>query len=223
MQFTVSLTSQSSAPVTVNYTITPGTALAGTDYTPPTGGQGTITFAPQQTTATISVPILPDANVAPRPQFTVNITTDSNAQTFNGINAATGTILTDGSFAGVVYVDTNNDGVQQSGEHALPGVTVTVTGTTTLGQTENLTTTSAANGSFSFANLPPGTYTATQTTPANYIEGRATPGAGATASGTQQLTFTITSGDTLTSNDFAERGLQPQLITKRIQLSSVIH
>ncbi len=89
MQFTVSLTSQSSAPVTISYTITPGTALAGTDYTPPTGGQGQVTIPAMQTTATISVPILPDANVAPSAQFTVNITTDTNAQTFSGINAAT--------------------------------------------------------------------------------------------------------------------------------------
>ncbi len=43
MQFTVNLSAPSTVPVTVNYTITPGTALANVDYTPP-ATQGTVTI-----------------------------------------------------------------------------------------------------------------------------------------------------------------------------------
>jgi hypothetical protein len=221
MQFTVTLSAPSNTPVTLNYAVTPGTAVANTDYTPPTG-QGTITIPALATSATISVPILPDANVAPSAKFQVtisNATTDSSVNP--AANTATGTILTNGSFAGTVYVDTNNDGVQESGEHILAGVTVTIAGTSSTGQAEQFTTTSGADGTFKFAAIPPGTYTVTQTTPAGYVIGAATAGRGASASGSQ-MTFTITSGDTLVNNNFAERGLQPQLISRRMFLSSVI-
>ncbi|HVU85766.1 MAG TPA: Calx-beta domain-containing protein [Pirellulales bacterium] len=224
MQFTVSLSAPSTDPVTVNYTITPGTAKAGVDYTPP-ATQGTVTFQPMQTTATISVPILPDANVTPSAQFLVALSeqTGNTASTISTTaGQALGTILTNGSFSGSVYVDTNNDGIHETGEHALAGATITITGNAVTGQAEQFSTTSAADGSFSFPAVPPGTYTVTQIAPTGYVMGISTPGTGVGVNGSNQMTFTITSGDVLTNNNFSERGLEPQLITKRMFLSSVI-
>ena len=58
--FTVSLTTRSTLPLKVNFTmadVAPGSAVAGSDYT---ATSGTVTFAPGYTTATIRVPILDD-------------------------------------------------------------------------------------------------------------------------------------------------------------------
>ena len=56
--FTVSLSAPSSLPVTVNYATADGTATAGgDDYVPIFG---TLTFAPGETTMTITVVINPD-------------------------------------------------------------------------------------------------------------------------------------------------------------------
>ena len=56
--FTVTLSNASNLPVTVAYATANGTALAGSDYV---AQNGTLTFAPGQTTATITVTILDDA------------------------------------------------------------------------------------------------------------------------------------------------------------------
>src|SRR5262249_33404755 len=51
-------------------------------------------------------------------------------------------------------------------------VLVTLTGTNDLGTIVPLTTTSAADGSYTFGNLRPGTYTITETQPAGYLDGK---------------------------------------------------
>src|SRR5262249_32590334 len=54
--FTVDLLTPSSAPVTVSYATTDGTALAGVDYV---AASGTLTFAPGETEQTIKVTVNP--------------------------------------------------------------------------------------------------------------------------------------------------------------------
>ena len=79
---------------------------------------------------------------------------------------------------GVVYQDTNGNGVLDSGEPGIAGVTLTLTGTNNLGQTITAaTTTTAADGSYSFLTdgngvaLKPGTYQVTETAPSGYLQG----------------------------------------------------
>ena len=55
--FTVTLNNPSSQPVTVDYTTTDGTAIAGEDYT---ATNGTLTFAPGETSKTVSVSVMGD-------------------------------------------------------------------------------------------------------------------------------------------------------------------
>ncbi|QEL14122.1 SdrD B-like domain-containing protein [Limnoglobus roseus] len=69
------------------------------------------------------------------------------------------------SLAGSVWIDRNQDGVRDAEDNALAGVTVTLQGVDDLGQTVVLTTTTGADGSYSFANLRAGTYSLFETQP----------------------------------------------------------
>ncbi len=63
-----------------------------------------------------------------------------------------------------VWDDLDGDGVRDPGEPGIPGVTVTLTDA----QGRVVTTTTDANGDYSFTDLPPGTYTVTITPPPGY-------------------------------------------------------
>ena len=109
------------------------------------------------------------------------------------------------SIAGVVFKDTNNSGVQDTGETGIGGVTIKLTGNETSGKKVNLTATTTADGTYSFTNLRAGTYTVTETQPAGFVDGQETVG---TAGGAvQQDKFAgipLQSGVTATAYRFAE-------------------
>src|SRR5437588_7339925 len=98
-------------------------------------------------------------------------------QEITNINATSGTNGTDnnfceqkpGSLSGIVYADTNGDCVRQPAEAGVGGVTITLTGTDNMGNPVNLTTTTAADGTYSFQNLVPGKYTITEAQPAGFF------------------------------------------------------
>ncbi|MEI7687531.1 MAG: cellulase family glycosylhydrolase, partial [Planctomycetota bacterium] len=87
--FTVTLSAASASPVTVAYTSANLTATAGSDYTATTG---TITFAPGETSKTISVAVLADAIVEANETFRLTLSAPTNA-TLAAASQATGTIL----------------------------------------------------------------------------------------------------------------------------------
>lgn len=85
--------------------------------------------------------------------------------------------------SGIVYVDANNDGTADAGEAGIPGVTITLTGTDSAGAV-NRTTTTFADGTFTFADLRPGTYEIVEQQPAAYLQGTtSTSGSVGTVSG----------------------------------------
>jgi hypothetical protein len=108
--------------------------------------------------------------------------------------------------SGMVYEDTNGNGAYDSGEPAIAGVTVTLSGTNGLGQSVSATTTTAADGTYSFSTdssgnqLRPGTYTVTETQPSGYLTGAATVGTvngnvdGSASSATKISSIVLTSG-----------------------------
>ncbi|MBI3837897.1 MAG: hypothetical protein HY288_08190, partial [Planctomycetia bacterium] len=73
--------------------------------------------------------------------------------------------------SGVVFGDDNNDGAEQLTETGIAGVTLTLSGTNDLGPITPATAVTASDGSYSFANLRPGSYTVTETQPAGYFDG----------------------------------------------------
>ncbi len=89
---TVTVDNPNSQPITVNYTTAPINATANVDYTSKTG---TITIAPNTSTATISIPILNDNLNEADEAFTVTLS--------NPVNA---TINPEGGIGEVIITDT---------------------------------------------------------------------------------------------------------------------
>ncbi|MBE2198290.1 MAG: hypothetical protein IAE79_06740 [Anaerolinea sp.] len=110
--FTVTLAPASSQPVTVDYATADGTAVAPGDYTT---ANGTLTFAPGQTTQTISVPIVADAIDELDETFFVHLSNASNAIIL--IGTAVGTIIDDDGLPSLSINDVTllegNSGAQQ--------------------------------------------------------------------------------------------------------------
>lgn len=89
MTFTVTVTNMKATNVTVNYTTSDGTALAGSDYNTTSG---TVTFTPSgSTTQTITVPIIGDTIVELTEQFYVILSNPTGSAVISD-NNATGTI-----------------------------------------------------------------------------------------------------------------------------------
>jgi hypothetical protein len=88
--FAVTLSSASSATVTVQYATAPGTAGDGSDYL---GASGPLTFSPGQTTRFVTVKVIADQVVEPDENFFVNLTNAVNAGIADGHGQ--GTILDD--------------------------------------------------------------------------------------------------------------------------------
>jgi hypothetical protein len=82
--FTVTLSTASGLPVTVDFATADGSALSPSDYASQTG---TLTFSPGQTTKTITIAVVADAVNEANETFTVVLSNPANAT----IASATGT------------------------------------------------------------------------------------------------------------------------------------
>ena len=138
--FTVSVSTASALPLTVNYSTADGTALAGGDYT---ATSGTVTFAPGITSKTLRVPTVNDAIAEPTETFTLNLSNATGGSITRGQGVAT--IYDDDSTK--FYVVNDASGVDQtykygrigsslgnstlnSGDTAPRGASTTAAGTT---------------------------------------------------------------------------------------------
>jgi 5-hydroxyisourate hydrolase-like protein (transthyretin family) len=118
--------------------------------------------------------------------------------------------------SGLVYQDTNGNNALDSGEPGIAGVTVTLSGTNGLNQAITATTTTAANGTYSFSTdsngnvLRPGTYTVTETQPSGYLLGAAAVGTvngaadGTVSSATKITSIAVTSGQNGVNYNFGD-------------------
>ena len=114
-------------------------------------------------------------------------------------------ILLPSSLAGFVYADANDDGTKQGSESGIANVAVTLSGTDDRGNAVSLATTTAGDGSYSFASLRPGTYTLVATTPSGDLVGKATAGPSGGTPGAGTLTsIALAQGTADPSNNFGE-------------------
>ena len=124
--------------------------------------------------------------------------------------------------AGRVYADNNDNGVIDSSEVGLAGVSLVLTGTDDLGVSVSRTLSSGADGGYAFENLRPGTYTVTEPTqPPGTVNGVTTAGTlGGTATPVTTLPSAISGivlpvGGVATGNHFGELANSPDLrVTK---------
>ena len=79
--FTVTLSAASNQPITVAYATADHTATAGSDYQ---AASGTLTFAPGETSKTITVPVIGDRLPEPNEYFAVNLSGPTNAGIADG-------------------------------------------------------------------------------------------------------------------------------------------
>jgi large repetitive protein len=106
------------------------------------------------------------------------------------------------TISGFVYVDTNDDGLH-AGDSGIATTTVKLIAPD---GTVVATTTTGSDGSYSFPNVPAGTYRVVETQPAGYLDGKDTPGTGGTAgSANDTLIVTVGAGATSTENNFGEK------------------
>ena len=81
-----------------------------------------------------------------------------------------------GSIAGMVYVDSNDNGIINAGEPGIPGVSILLSGTDLYGRPVSASITTGQDGAYSFTGLLAGTYTVTEATQPFYLDGKDTPG-----------------------------------------------
>ncbi len=220
--FTVSLSSATTATVTVQFATADGTATVANNNYAPTSG--TLTFNPGTTSENVTVPVYGYTGGATSLNFFVNLTNPSNGTlgTSQGVGTAFGNFQTS-SLSGAEFIDANSNGTLDSGELAIESATIQLTGTDVLSNTINMSTTTAANGSYSFSNLNPGTYTITAVQSTYLTALKAVVGTeGGNASGTNAIQLTIGSagGVTGTGNNFTEKGFSTAGISERVFLAS---
>ncbi len=136
-------------------------------------------------------------------------TTTAESNTANN-TAQVSTTVTDpdpntGSITGRVFRDNNNDGLFQSSDVGIPGVTLRLrtAGTTAILQT----TTTDSTGAYAFANLAAGSYEVVEVQPAGLTDGLEQAGTNATPTNTANDTITpitVTRGTASPGFNFAE-------------------
>ncbi len=112
------------------------------------------------------------------------------------------------SLSGYSYLDSNNNGIKDAGELPLSGVTITLTGNDANNATISQTKVSAADGSYTFTNLAPGTYSVGKIQPVFLVDGKETVGSQGGTAANNKIQIQLSQGTTGTGNNFGEASRQ---------------
>jgi hypothetical protein len=113
------------------------------------------------------------------------------------------------SLSGYVYADDDWSGLRNGTEAGIGGIVVVLTGTDGNGNAINMTTTTGADGSYSFTGLSGGTYSLTHLSVANLMDGPASAGTvngvtDGTVNGAVIAGISLKDGEAGVEYDFAE-------------------
>ena len=206
VDFLVTLSAQSSKAVTVGYATADGTAVSPGDYA---AASSSLTFAPGETSKTVTVATNNDIFHEPTETFTLGLTNPTNAETQSGAGTATGTITDDDAAPTAVTLSLNPAAVGESA--AATAVTVTASLNNSPLPTATTVTVSRTGGTASSGTDYPTVNNITVTIPAEQTSGTATlsfdPSGDSLAEGNETVILTgsatgLTSGTaTLTITD----------------------
>jgi cyclophilin family peptidyl-prolyl cis-trans isomerase len=122
---------------------------------------------------------------------------------------------------GSVYVDSNNNNIRDPGELGVPGMNVTLAGTTNQGTAVNLSAVTDATGTFTFFQLAPGTYRVSRSTNSNFIDAQSSVGnLGGTVGSDSISTISIAEGQAAVNYNMPMRGVILPLVSLRLFLST---
>jgi cyclophilin family peptidyl-prolyl cis-trans isomerase len=125
-----------------------------------------------------------------------------------------------GVISGLAFIDSSANGVFSSSQITLPGMNVTLTGTTSQGTAVKVTATTDANGDYSFNNVLPGTYQLRAAAGSGFLAGGPSWGNTQGPEGTDVIPgLTVTGGQPVQKN-LGFSGLAPDAISMRLFLSS---
>lgn len=164
----VTRTENLTGTVTVNYATSNGSALAGTDFT---AASGTLSFAVDDGSEDITIPLLPNTDPDGDRSFTVTITTPGGGGFLGTVTVATVTILDDDVAGDAPRIRFTTDTFISGEDQAEAVVTIERTGDTSAAATVNYATADD-----------------TATAPAHYT---ATSGTATFAIGESQVTFAV--------------------------------
>lgn len=190
--FTIAVNNSGDVPLT-DVTVTDATVPACAR----TVGALAVGSATVSYTCTAIAPIAADSNTA--------AVTAAFAASRTVTDSSTVSVPTVGSVGGTVFADRNNNGLVDSAEYGISGVSVALTGTTASGSAVSYTTTTGSAGAYVFEGMPAGTYTVTQTQPAAYDDGIDTAGTNAVVASNDSVAVTLTSGQSSSGTLFGER------------------
>ena len=150
---------------------------------------------------------------------TVSSQTDDSNPNNNSASATTTIDPSNASFAGLVFIDSNNNGQRDTGEPGLPGVLITLSGSDFLGNSVNDSLFTDLDGRYQFQGLAEGIYQVSETQPTFLRDGLTLLGTGATAQAADNvfLQIGLNAGATATEFNFSEL---PQRLSKRSLLAS---
>jgi hypothetical protein len=150
---------------------------------------------------------------------TATVTAANDSNNANNSSAAITTNVTPPplvSFAGKVYIDSNRNSTNDTGDGSIAGVTVTLTGTPlNTASPVTQTTTTDANGNYLFNNVSQGNYTVRAGSPTDFVFKATNPGTTAGTAGNQEIS-NITVNANSTSNNVGFT----RVFSKRLFLAS---
>jgi uncharacterized repeat protein (TIGR01451 family) len=195
------ITAPATAPIcaTVNQTAT----TAPWPYTPKAGTPGTFPPGSFLEGGVNLNSLFPTGTQVPCFASFLAETRASNSANSTLSDFALGGINTCGEVKGTKFNDLNVNHQRDAGEPGLQGWTITATGTTSGGQAFTTSTTTAADGTYTLADIPPGTYTICETLQTGWNQSLPQSGASCTSGGaTFGYSVTLGLGQIVTGKDF---------------------